>query len=178
MSRTPPTIATVAPGNYVTASLWNAQVGGIGSFALTPPMFSGIQTTAQSCPASFASTTALNLQTALIDTEGGWSSGTNPSQYVVQVAGKYLVRASVSFTFSGATNGGSASVMQNGNIVDIVISTCASGETWGGQCTTILTCNVGDFIQLGAMQGSSAALNTYVGSALFQPKLQILWLSE
>lgn len=177
MSRTPPPIAVVAPGEYITGALWNTQVGGIGSFALTPPVFHGYANTAQSIASG--STVPVTLTTATVDTEGGWSPTSNPNEYTVKTAGKYLAIANGSFVTNGDTTGRGVLLLQNGsNVVATTTPAIASVLGWQAQCSSVLTCAVGDTIQVGVIQVSSGAINTNVGAAYNYPSLTLYWISE
>lgn len=180
MTRTPPILATETPGQFITSALFNAQVGGIGSFALTPPLFRGVSTVAQSIP-SGSSPTSVVLTSALSDTEGGWSAGTNPSRYTVKTAGKLLVIANLCFSAAGDSNGRAVAIMQNGTQKRITSGPAiASTMAWEAQCTSVLSCAVGDYIEIGAFHLASGALNTISSGtgAQYEPALDIYWFSE
>jgi hypothetical protein len=74
VGRIVPVPVTEAPGNYNTAALFNAQVRDLNNFVLSVPVFYGYATTVQSIPGGNAMT-ALNLDTEVLDADGGWRSG-------------------------------------------------------------------------------------------------------
>lgn len=178
MARTPPTLATEVPGNFITSGLWNTQVNGIASFALTPPVFQGYVGTAASIPSS-NTFSLLNMTAANWDSDGGWSSSVNPSRYTVQVAGKYWVVANAAFaTVSGSDNTPrGVGIFQNGNAVAVNQTPANQSSTWQAQCTYMLQCAVGDYIQFGVMQVSGASRNTMTG-AVVTPTLSVEMFSE
>ena len=168
MARVVPTIATQAPGNFITAALWNAQVAGImqwliGSGSNGLPMFFGYQATAQSV-ATGGTGAAITMDTEIIDTDGGHSTVTNSSRYTCQVAGYYLVWGSVSWVTNatderityyqknGAQIAGGSSVQANA--VTSAHATVIPGTIM------ILPMAVGDYFEVWGSQVSGGNLNT------------------
>jgi hypothetical protein len=78
----------VVPGNFMTASLWNANVFNGLTFLLSKPIFQGHQATSQTVSGT---ATALTIDTGDIDTYNGHSNTSNSSRYVGQVPGYYKV---------------------------------------------------------------------------------------
>lgn len=171
-----PTPATEVPGNFIASALWNSQVNALNSFLGTPPVFKGLQTTTQSIPSSNA-TSMLTMQSANVDTEGGWSSVTNPNRYTVQTAGRYLLIANVCIgagTSTDTTNRG-AVLLLNGTIIRISQTPANTNNIWQAQTSTAVLCAVGDYLQFGAIQQSGGALSTAVANLWNQPSLEIYW---
>lgn len=160
MTRTVPSIASEVPGNFITSALWTSQVAGImqwlvGSGNNGLPMFFGYQATSQSI-ATGATGAAINIDTEVIDTDGGHSTVSNTSRYTCQVAGYYLLWGCTTWQ-NNATEQRVTTYTKNGtNIVGgsqvqgppvtsghasvipgtIVITQLAVGdyvEVWGGQ---------------------------------------------
>lgn len=166
MPRTVPSIATEAPGNYITSALWTAQVGSImqwlvGSGTNGLPMFYGYQATAQSMPNNVW--TAVTMDTEVIDTDGGHSTTTNTSRYTSQVAGYYLVTGCTAFA-SNSTDYRGAAIYKNGVQVvggaNVQIANAGARTAVVVQSPIIIQLAVGDYIEMYGNQVSGAALNT------------------
>jgi hypothetical protein len=178
MGRTPPVLATEIPGNFITGALWNAQVGGIGSFAFNPPIFKGVSTTAQSVPTGSGNVAFINLTSAVVDTEGGWSSTTNPSRYTIQSPGRYLAIGNMAFPGTSASDvtARNVSLYQNGTTIRVLQLPACGTSTWGAQIVCPFLGAVGDYIQLGASTMAASALNTITSPVWNQPTLELYWL--
>jgi hypothetical protein len=178
VGRTVPVPVTEAPGNYDTAALFNAQVRDLNNFALSVPVFVGYATSVQSIPSGNVMT-ALNLDTELLDPDGGHSTVTNTSRYTPTVAGLYLVIGSVGWPANNTAdrrlqiglNGGG--IVGSGNSYDPT-----SGVTNGMQTISTVTCNGStDYIEVMAAQASGGALSTIAGG-IFSPSLRVFWISR
>lgn len=175
MTRTVPPQLTEVPGNFITSALWNTQINnGLYSFTFTPPFFKGTSST----PGSFASgpSLAVPLTSAIADTDGGWSSVTNPSRYTVQVAGKYLVVGSIAWTVTSSTGLAlGVELRQNGATTRTNESSSFTGGTWRGQVTDIMQCSAGDYIELAGFQGSGSAQTPVTSPTKDMPTLICIW---
>jgi hypothetical protein len=168
VARTVPAIATEAPGNYETAALWNAQVGGImqwlvGSGSNGLPMFFGYQATAQSV-ASGTGGAVITIDTEIIDTDGGHSTVTNTSRYTCQVAGYYLIWGNVTWT-TNATEERITWYTKNGTTIVGGASVQANPVTSGHVSVIpgnllVVPLAVGDYVEMMGAQVSGGALTT------------------
>ncbi|PJM98136.1 hypothetical protein CG740_37265 [Streptomyces sp. CB01201] len=174
-----PAAATVAPGQFITGALWNAQVTALNNFALAAPVFFGYATTTQSIAGSNAMV-ALNLDTETLDADGGHSTVTNTSRYTPTVAGLYLVIGSVGWpnTVTGdrrlqiGLNGGG--VIGSGASFDP-----SNAVTSGMQTSAFVTCNgTTDYIEVMAAQASGGSLVTSAGASIFTASMRVLWISR
>jgi len=165
----------VSPGNFLTSSLWNGQVTAVGDFALTPPLFLGYQGTAQGID-SGTSLVSVNLDSEVLDSEGGHSTTTNPSRYTVQVAGTYLCVGNLAYL--GNTSGIRCLVIaKNGVRQSFIQQSTSSYGGWAGTLTCLVPCAVGDYLELQTYQNSGASLNT---DPTYQQNVSLsaLWLSK
>lgn len=164
MPRTVPVSASVVPGNFETAALWNAQVKALNDFLTAPPVFAGVQTSTQSVANN--TPVALTIDTENLDSDGGHSTVTNTSRYTATVPGTYLVLGSVAWA-SNATGLRTAQIKLNGTSVrgSQIVSASVSGAQWCGQCWAVVTMNgTTDFVEVWGNQTSGGTLATYAGS--------------
>ncbi|MGW1071594.1 hypothetical protein [Streptomyces sp. NPDC002537] len=177
MARTVPSAATVAPGQYVTGALWNANVQYLSSFLTGPPVFSGYQATSQSIPT--ATFTSLTIDTTVVDSDGGHSNTVNPSRYTATVPGTYLVIGTVGWT--GASSGyRRCRLTLNGSaIIGTAVGSDAVNSVLCGQCTSTVVALNGstDYVEVQGQQSSGSALATYVSSD-FTSSLRVYWISR
>lgn len=177
MARTVPPAVTEVPGNYITSALWNTQINnGLRSFTFTPPMFKGVATSASSIASN--SSVAIPLTSAVVDTDGGWSSTTNPSRYTVQVAGTYLCVASGAWAINAANVAVSVALRQNGAVAQVAQSISSTSGDWRDQVTSLLQCSVGDYIELALYQDSGSAQTPPTTNVYDQPALMCLWIGD
>lgn len=156
MARTVPVMATEVPGNFVTGALWNAQVGGLGNFALNVPRFRGYQTAAQSILDN--TWVSLLIDTEEFDTEGGHSITTNTSRYTCQVAGTYLVSGAVGFV-TNTTGNRAVRLALNGSAIHgtFVKTLPAAGGSSGLTTVGYAVMAVGDYVEVQGNQNSGTA---------------------
>ncbi|MCT9092837.1 hypothetical protein N4G70_28790 [Streptomyces sp. ASQP_92] len=178
MARTVPVATTESPGLFVTSALWNAQVAALNSFLTAVPVFVGYATSVQSIPSGNVMT-ALNLDTELLDADGGHSTVTNTSRYTPTVAGLYLVIGSVGWP---ANNTGDRRLQVGLNGGGVVGSGASydptSGVTNGMQTVSTVTCNGStDYIEVMAAQASGSALSTIAGG-IFSAAMRVFWISR
>lgn len=180
MARTVPVIAQESPGLYVTSALWNASVKAMGDFMMGSgsngaPRFQGYQSSAQSISsATFASIT---LDQETIDSDGGHSTSTNPSRYVIQVPGTYFIIGEACFPSNGTGNRGSRIQVNAANVqgAAAMIPT-AGGNACGAPCGALVALNAGDFVEVQGFQSSGGALNTATATDL-SSSLKVLWVA-
>lgn len=179
MGRTVPVAVTESPGNYDTAALFNAQVRDLNNFALTPPMFYGYATTAQSIPGSNVMT-ALNLDTEVLDADGGHSTVTNTSRYTPTVPGLYLVFGSVGWPSTTAGDRRLQIALNGGGVIGSGAAFDPSNAvTSGMQTSGFVTCNGStDYIEVMAAQASGGPLSTSAGAQPFTASMRVLWISR
>lgn len=172
-------MATEVPGNFITASLWNAQVGALGNFTLGPPRFRGLQTLAQSF--AYNAYAPLSLDTEVFDSEGGHSTTTNTSRYTVQVPGTYLLMVTVAWA---ADTSGSriAEIHINGTAIPGTYNRVLPvGAVVTPMNTQVMaTLNVGDYVEAYGMQNGPTTLTTYatVSGGLVCASFSALWISS
>lgn len=185
MGRIPPTVAQTVPGQFITSSLWNAQVVAAGNWLLGsgtdgPPRFKAYASTAQSLTTA-TSYTALALDTEVIDSDGGHSTVTNTSRYTVQVAGIYLCVGQVAFpgNVAGArsirigVNGSQATGA--GGVYEGPPSLSAS-NSWAAQAIYFDSLDVGDYVEVEAWQNSGSTISMGGGGAA--ASLSCFWMSN
>lgn len=148
-------------GDVLTAALLNAQVYNGLTFLEQPPVFYGVQATAQTLLTS--TNTAITLDTGIVDPYNGHSNTTNPSRYVNQVAGSYLLSGCVGYA-GNATGFRNAAIRVNGTAVQGGVSEAASSSatfaTTIASPTVLKFLNVGDYVEIWAWQTSGGNLNT------------------
>lgn len=155
-----PTPASEVPGNFITGALWNANVYNGLTFLLNPPVFVGVQNTAQSV--GNTGWTGLSLDTSPLDSYGGHSNVTNNSRYVAQVAGWYTA-CGVFAPVANSSGFRAARLQVNGNPVLAGASyVIANGTSEGGVVTPTkdVFLNVGDGIEVAGWQNSGGSLST------------------
>jgi hypothetical protein len=170
-----PVPAQETPGNLITGALWNANVYNGLSYLLSPPIFNGSQTTAQSIAS--ATWTAITIDTESADSYGAHSTTTNASRYTPQTAGWHLVLGGINWV-ANATSSRRVRIALNGAQVNPWVTTMT--ETTGGNSTSQMVaafvyCNGStDYIEVHGQQNSGGALAT-VGTG---STLSVLWISR
>ncbi|MEU6347230.1 hypothetical protein ABZ883_40560 [Streptomyces sp. NPDC046977] len=180
MPRTVPVIATETPGLVVTSALWNAAVKAMGDFLMGGgsngvPRFQGYQGSAQSL--STATFTSITLDQETIDSDGGHSTTTNPSRYVIQVPGTYFLLGEACFPSNATGNRGSRLQVNGANVqgAATMIPT-ASGNACGAPAGALVALNAGDYVEIQGFQSSGGALNTATATDL-SSSLKVLWVA-
>lgn len=157
-----PTPASEVPGNLITSTLWNANVYNGLTFAFNPPVFQGYQTATQSITTGGGST-AIAIDTSVLDTYAGHSNTTNNSRYTAQQSGYYLVIGSVGLG-GNATGNRICQVNKNGTNVPlgIVVGLApAAGNGTQLQCVALVQLNgTTDYVEVGVNQTSGSSLTT------------------
>jgi hypothetical protein len=178
VARTVPTSITEVPGNFITGAWQNAQVKALNDFLTAPPVFWGYATTTQSIVNSNVMT-SLNLDTEILDPDGGHSTVTNTSRYTATVPGLYLVFGSVGWA---NTSGGDRRIqiaLNGASIIGSGVSMDPSQAVLHGlQTTSFVTLNgTTDYVEVQAAQASAGALLTNA-SGIFSPSMRVLWISR
>lgn len=174
-----PTLAAAAPGNFLTAALWNATVVAGVTAALNPAIFKGYGTGGQSIPGSATTPIPVLLDTEEIDTDGGHSIASNTSRFVVQTAGVYMAMGAVTYSTASATGVRAAEILKNGTGQPGGIQQVAPSSTRGGSANTFIVtrCAVGDYIELATW--TTGATDTLASSSMhFYPTLTVIRLSS
>ncbi|MFI1165660.1 hypothetical protein ACH4UM_19095 [Streptomyces sp. NPDC020801] len=158
--------------------MWNAQVKALNDFLTAPPVFSGYAASSQSIPNGNVMT-ALNLDTEVLDSDGGHSTITNTSRYTATVAGTYLVIGSVGFT---STSGGDRRIqiaLNGGSITGSGNSMDPSQAVLHGLMTAALVTMNGssDYVEVMTAQSTAGALSTN-NSGIYVPSMKVLWISR
>lgn len=163
---TKPTIATVAVGQKISASLWNNAVYNDGNFwDNKKPVCYVAQTGAQSIPNN--TLTAITFDSELIDTDGQHSTVSNTSRVVIgntlgwyRITGTYFNGTNVSGTRIGAAIGLNGTV-QAPEVLAYAAGTAAISVT----PTALLQATAStDYVELLALQTSGVAANTSFAS--------------
>lgn len=175
-----PAPVTVAPGNFLTAALWNQTVTATlqALYVDGPPRFTGYSSVGTSM-ASGTTFLPIPLDTETVDTVGGHNPAVNPSRYVVQVAGTYIVTATACFAANSTgnravqigVNGGSGATGMRS------VSANTGVNSWFGSVTAQLQLAVGDYVECMAWQTSGVSLSVPSGSPVSFPTLSLLWVS-
>jgi hypothetical protein len=158
-----------------------AQVAAIGNWALGSgsngvPRFRGYAATTQSV--SDATWTALSIDTEIYDSDGGHSTSTNTTRYVVQVAGTYLITGTAAFAGNAVGNRAVRLAVNGTAIVGSFDKTLAATATHSSSRLSVAqaVCAVGDYIEVYGYQNSGGALNTSPGTDV-APSLSVQWFS-
>lgn len=154
---TVPTAYTWTVGELVSASKLNSYLRDVISFYLNRP--SAILTHSLTQSISDSTFTAVAFNTEVADTDGGHSTTTNTTRYVVQTAGTWRITANVPWAtnaagkrelfirVNGATDWSSSAI------------TAGSNVSLGMSVTDNIPLNVGDYVEAVVWQSSGAALN-------------------
>lgn len=176
MGRIIPVMGTAVPGQFETAAWWNAQVRDLGNFTLGVPVFVGYQTATQALANS--TFVSMNIDTELIDTDSGHSNTTNPSRYIPQVPGTYLVVGTAAFDNTSAVGYRRARLTLNGAAIRGAVSTphTTQAVTTAAQAAGLVTCNGStDYVEVQGAQDSGASIST-VSAADICPALFVAWV--
>lgn len=180
MARTVPVIASESPGSYLTGALWNANVKALGDYLTGKPLFFGYQATAQSITNNLF--VSANIDTEVIDTEGGHSTTTNTSRYVFQVAGWYRLDGMSVFT-SNSTGFRGTKFLKNGG-TQVIGSETVIQATNGFQSTTptsaFVQAAVGDYVEMQIYQnsGTNPLSTSSAGSFEYVTCMRVEWISN
>jgi hypothetical protein len=172
---TVPVPRTWTTGEVVTAAFMNGVRDAL-NFILTPPLFVGRQTVAQSIANNAWTAAAWDAEDS--DTAGGHSTVTNTSRYTGQYPGWYQLNTSMDWATSAAgtralawqTNGNSANragkTQYNPGGFD-------TAQVTGG---TVFLNGTTDYVEVMVWQNTGGALST--GSTDGNPRYQLRWISN
>lgn len=172
---TVPTIPTQTAGTLATVAGFATPVQSAVSFMTTnKPRFFLRQTVAQSLTNNVFA--AITFDTEGLDNDGGHSTSTNTSRYTAQTAGWLWVSGIACFAPS-ATNQRAAQLAINGTAVNGTFVQLLASNTGNTALSTgaMIFLNVGDYVELQALQQSTASLNTGV-AAPNQSSMSGWWL--
>ncbi|MDJ0345240.1 hypothetical protein QMK19_03740 [Streptomyces sp. H10-C2] len=159
MARLAPVTATVAPGQFSTAALENAQVRDSVAFFLNVPYFAGYQTSVQLI--GNAAWALINIDTETQDFDGGHSTVTNTQRWNCIVAGVYELSPVTAWAANGTGIRG-VRVFKNNVAIPGGEGLVAAGSVTGTTASafTSVQCAVGDYIEIWGYQSSGGNLNT------------------
>lgn len=179
MPRTVPVSASVVPGNFETAALWNAQVKALNDFLTAPPVFSGYATSTQSI-VNANTMTALNLDTEVLDPDGGHSTVTNTSRYTATVPGLYLVFGSVGWSNNNNGDRRIQIALNGAGIIGSGVSMDPSQAVIHGLVTSAFVTMNGttDYVEVMAGHSSTTTPLATNASGIFSPSMRVLWISR
>jgi hypothetical protein len=175
VARTLPETAFKTSSDYMSGALWNAGPKALGDFLLGPPVFRGTQFTPQSVPN--ATWTAMALDAASIDTDGGHSNVTNNSRYNCQVPGWYWAEGYVALSPVGGQSRYEAAIAKNGVIWagSAQFTSKANADYQALVAGAMVQLAVGDYVEAWGRQQTLGAVATWTGGDLC-PCLNVLWL--
>jgi hypothetical protein len=163
-----PSPANGVAGVDVSAAFWNAQVRDAVNFVANPPHCVCYQTVGQSIPSSGATATAITFDTNEVDSYSGHSTVTNTSRYVAQVAGWYRVSGSIAYPATSASSYRYCFLRKNGADIPGGATDKENVTTTANQIVAAASrevfLNVGDYVELYALQNSGGAMTTSVTS--------------
>jgi hypothetical protein len=155
--------------SIATGAVGTGQLGVIPAvrvWSATPP------TVGQSIPDS--TPTALTFDTTQYDNASMHSSST-PTRLTAPVAGVYEIEGEIFWTPS-STGRLALEIKQNGTSVISETAIKPSGENTGEQVVTQAMLNVGDYVELVAVQDSGSQLNASPFTAPKAPAFEMHWL--
>jgi hypothetical protein len=174
---TPP---QAGPATLPTTQL-NAYKSALDFLGTSRPIFVGYQASAQTIPGS-GGWTAINLDSELIDTDGGHSSAYPTSYGVFATSGWYQCCGQVNDTDTQTTNPKSVGVRINGGVSagaapDLLREDYEQAGAGLRQVSGLIHLNVGDFVELLVSQ-DTVSWTTGVSSNLAATSfLALIWMS-
>lgn len=173
-----PQLAVVSPGTPITSALWISNVYNGLTYLSNPPAATLVQVSAATTLSSAVWGT-IGFDSNTFDNYGGHSNVTNNSRYTIQQAGKYLIAGTTAIT-TNSTGDRGARIMKNGTAVQGPYSLVPTATTHAASVATagfILTCAVGDYLELAGYQNSGGNLTTSISTDQTS-SLTVIWLSE
>lgn len=173
---TVPGTLTWSAGSILTAAQLNTYLTAAVAFFLSQPVCELRQTVAQSLTTSVGA--ALLYDTEDIDTDNMHSTVSNTSRVTAQTAGRFMISGGVGFAANAtglrvtyyAING----TNNSGSGVELSAAG-GGGVTLLGARSKSIFLNVGDYVEMFALQTSGGSLNTDV-SGLDQPNFTVRWV--
>lgn len=178
MARTVPATSYHAPGDLVTASVWNTGPKVMNDFLFNRPAMVALANTNQTVTNN--TWTPVNYTRNLLDTDTGHDTASNTQKFFAEVAGWYWVKASISWNSSGVGNGVSridAAIAKNGTIVSGSAQFLTKGANVASaqQASTLTFLNPGDRVELWTRQLTGITLNTDFGFGI-EIGMNVLWV--
>lgn len=184
---TVPSIPTFSPTSGASSSQLT-ELAAAASFALNPPRALVYKSSSTSI-ASSNGPQAISWTTAINNTDGIWSSGTNPSRLTCNTAGLYDIEAALHYTaFTGgefqigvALN--SASTWPSAGSADRLMEqvTPANPNTSlgeGGNLKFEWFLNVGDYVELFTCQNSGSTQTATPSGTYFDGHFGMRWTAQ
>lgn len=144
-------------GNDVTASQLNSNVRDAVDYLIGPPIATVFQSVLQAMSATPNTPSAVNFDSTAVDSYSGHSNSVNPSRYVGQQAGWYLVAGAVVFSPSTSGTYRKCQVYKNGTAIPYAtgqvpqVNSASSFGTAVAVAPTIVFLNgTGDYVELWA----------------------------
>lgn len=173
-----PTTHTFSAGEVVTDTTMNNNITAVLNFLMAPPICQARQTVAQSLANNTA--TVLTLDSEDVDSTGMHSTVTNTGRLTAVYPGWYAMLPGYS-SAGNATGQRVMSLQVNGTGVNgsgaTEPSPIAAISSRGTGRPMLVFLNVGDFVELSALQNSGGALNTAVTTSE-QSTLGAVWVSS
>ena len=146
------------------------------TFLTNKPICTVNQNTAQTL--TTATWTSITMDATTVDSCGGHSNSVNPSRYVAQVAGWYLVAGSSVFvanatSFRMARSAKNGSAVQSSGVSYPTVSAAQHAALPVVAAFAFL--NVGDYVEVQGYQNSGGNLNTTTGSPELDSGLSVIW---
>lgn len=169
-----PSLAAPVTGNPISQSYLTSQVYNPLTFAFNKPIFNAVQASTTDTLTSGISWTSLNFKDSAgiyQDTYGGHSLTTNPSRYTAVVAGWYTVNGCATFGTTSTTGLRGVRIAKNGAAVQgmccmFQAPTSTNVSPAIATPTRDVFLNVGDYIEVQALQNSGGNLSTIAGTDL------------
>lgn len=170
-----PTMHTFATGEVATASNINNNTVSAFAYLSAPPLCCLRQTVAQSLGPSAA--TALLYDTEDIDSDNGHSTVSNTSRYTSQTAGWYEIEGGWTLVAGTATGRRLSIWAINGTQINGGQSTMVAGTsaTGFGLGRTVFL-NVGDYVELQALQDNGGSISTGSATGVVQAFMTTRWV--
>ena len=141
-------------GNDVTASQLNSNLRDAINYLIGPPIATVYQTASQAMSSTANTPTAISFDSSAVDSYSGHSGSVNPSRYIGQVSGWYLVCGAIVYVPSGSGTYRKAQVYKNGTSIPYATGqlspvNSASFATVASVPPTIVFLNgTGDYVEL------------------------------
>lgn len=164
----PPNIASTSSAQIMTNSFITANWTDGLQFLLSPPIFIGYNSSAQTVNTG-GTGTAVQWLSEVADTYNGHSTSSNPSRYIGQAPGYYWVSGAVCYT--GNTSGSrKAWIAVNGtalgytNVQGPPCLSSSDAATLSLPATLVYLNGSTDYVEIYALQNSGASINLNPGA--------------
>jgi len=175
-----PVLPTIAGGILTTSQL--AAITQVSQFLAVPPKVILRQTVAQSIPNTGLNPVTFDVtdvdEDYLSSKAGQHSTSVNPSRFTVKWPGRYAGLAVLAWAASATGQRGGKWAINGTQLnasLDSLDATAAGGQVAPAVPTLFPYLNIGDYVELGALQNTAGALLTGV-SANSQSSMSIWWV--